>query len=75
MEYFEATVELQNLQTLASFFETILPEPFSHRLFFVYSHKNVLCILRTKYAKTVHMCMQLVAGLLFSLSLEACGGG
>ncbi len=73
MEHFEATVELLNLQTLASFFETILPEPFSHRLFFVYSHKNVQCILRTMYAKTMRM--QLVACLLFSLSLEACGGG
>ncbi len=56
-----------------------------HRLCFVYSHKYVLCIkytvhctvkfLRTKYAKTVHMRMPLVAGLLLSLSLEACGGG
>ncbi len=68
MEYFEAT--LQNLQRLA-LFEAILPQclidlVILHRLFFV------LCILRTK-CKTMRMHMQLIAGLLFSLSFEACG--
>ncbi len=53
-------------------FEAILPEcslVISHHLFFVYSHKNVLRILRINYAKTMHMRMQLVAGLLFSQGL------